>query len=92
MAPTPAPAADAAPAVTAAGLVRRTPVAQRPDETPAGPARAAVTRTNRSPDEVRRMLSRYRSGLDRGRTGGPETSTPDPQPPTTDPRTNGAEE
>jgi hypothetical protein len=27
-----------------------------------------VAKSTRSPDEVRRMLSRYRSGLDRGRT------------------------
>jgi signal transduction histidine kinase len=67
---TAAPPAPAAPAVTAAGLTRRVPKQQAAThttaETTATPARP-VGRSARSPEEVRRMLSRYRSGLDRGR-------------------------
>ena len=49
-------------AVTSAGLVRRRP--KSPDPEPEGDAsRSAV----RSPEEVRQMLSRYRTGLQRGR-------------------------
>jgi signal transduction histidine kinase len=94
VAPAPAPAAapDAAPAVTAAGLVRRTPVNQRNDAAPTGPARPAVTRTTRSPEEVRRMLSRYRSGLDRGRTGGPESPSNESPTPAPESPNHGAEE
>jgi HAMP domain-containing protein len=55
----------APPEVTAAGLVRRVPsaaLASNPiDEAPACQPR-------RSPEEVRAMLSRYRSGLEAGRT------------------------
>ena len=62
---------EAAGAMTAAGLVRRTPkaaVATAADPLVAPPSTARpVARTSRSPEEVRRMLSRYRSGLDRGR-------------------------
>ena len=59
--------------MTAAGLVRRTPkaavaTAVDPLEAPTSTARP-VARSSRSPEEVRRMLSRYRSGLDRGRQG-----------------------
>jgi hypothetical protein len=59
--------------MTAAGLVKRTPKDRT--ATPPDPLAAAAsaprpaTRSSRSPDEVRRMLSRYRSGLDRGRQG-----------------------
>ena len=85
----PAPAAEA-PTVTAAGLVKRTPTARSADQPADAGLQRAVTRTNRSPEEVRRMLSRYRSGLDRGRIGpgdgGPETS------PTNDTPNQGAEE
>jgi signal transduction histidine kinase len=80
----PAPAAPAAPvpgdgpAVTAAGLVKRTPTARSAAPDVDAGASRSVTRTTRSPEEVRRMLSRYRSGLDRGRNdpstaGAPET-------------------
>jgi len=62
------PVADS-PATTASGLVKRTPgggPAATVGDTDSG---RSVARTTRSPEEVRRMLSRYRSGLDRGRTG-----------------------
>jgi hypothetical protein len=78
------------PAVTAAGLVKRTPTARTAGATADAGSQRSVTRTTRSPEEVRRMLSRYRTGLDRGRTGpadgGPETS------PTPDTPNQGAEE
>jgi hypothetical protein len=85
--PTTAPASP--PIVTAAGLTRRVPKQQTathtPVETSAAPARP-VGRSARSPEEVRRMLSRYRSGLDRGRQAdGSEAATgpDDGQPVTT---------
>jgi signal transduction histidine kinase len=56
--------------LTAAGLVRRTPK-QRADNVaggmPGGQAARATTASQRSPEEVRKMLSRYRSGLNKGR-------------------------
>jgi hypothetical protein len=56
---------NAAGAVTAGGLTRRVP---KPTAA-AAPERggAPVSATQRSPEEVRLMLSRYRSGLRRGR-------------------------
>ncbi|MDY7106068.1 MAG: HAMP domain-containing protein [Actinomycetota bacterium] len=60
--------------LTAAGLVRRAPKRQvrGSDDAPAGPlARDRVGPSQRSPEEVRRMLSRYRTGLHRGRTETP---------------------
>ena len=57
-----------APVRTAAGLVKRVPrssAAATPETRPSG--EAPVARTQRSPEEVRAMLSRYRSGLHRGR-------------------------
>jgi hypothetical protein len=92
--PAPAPVADP-PAVTAAGLVKRTPTARTSDQSADSGNQRAVTRTTRSPEEVRRMLSRYRSGLDRGRTGpsdgGPE-SFPTHDTPNHDTPNQGAEE
>ena len=62
-------APSAAPeALTAAGLTRRTPLAARAQEAATVAPTRSASRTTRSPEEVRRMLSRYRSGLDRGRT------------------------
>jgi hypothetical protein len=56
--------------LTAAGLVRRTPK-KRADNAeggmPFGQAPRATTASQRSPEEVRKMLSRYRSGLNKGR-------------------------
>ena len=63
-------AEPAAPTITSAGLVKRTPAARSTAPADAATTRP-VTRTTRSPEEVRRMLSRYRSGLDRGRTNEP---------------------
>lgn len=66
--------------VTSAGLVRRTPKqVDVPEESryapgaapvvPGPPAADAIAPTaNRSPEEVRQMLSRYRAGLHKGRT------------------------
>jgi hypothetical protein len=62
------------PELTAAGLVRRSPKQQlrdlRNDEVPPE-ARAGANQ--RTPEEVRQMLSRYRTGLQRGRTSPPPT-------------------
>jgi hypothetical protein len=69
----PPPTAD----ITAAGLVKRTPKKQSAAAVGTGPLRTANTTqrptssVHRSPEEVRKMLSRYRGGLQRGR-GGPE--------------------
>ena len=59
--------------ITAAGLVKRTP--KKRSETPNFDGQAATSgaqprvtgATQRSPEEVRKMLSRYRSGLNKGR-------------------------
>lgn len=60
--------------LTAAGLVKRTPKKKSADAewTPPNAEAAPVKSTgqsHRSPEEVRKMLSRYRSGLNRGKTG-----------------------
>ena len=57
--------ADVEPEITSAGLVRRTPRprGQSSEASGDGPETGAA----RSPDEVRQMLSRYRSGLRKGR-------------------------
>lgn len=59
--------------ITAAGLVRRTPKRRSEraaDESPVGGTSSTpVSQSQRSPEEIRRMLSRYRSGLNKGRTG-----------------------
>lgn len=68
--------------LTAAGLVRRTPKKKSADAewTPPNAEAAPVKstgQTHRSPEEVRKMLSRYRSGLNRGKSGPtPEKSEP----------------
>jgi signal transduction histidine kinase len=80
----PAPAGRAGPAMTAAGLVRRVPKAASASG-PNGPgggsgdgdARPNIAATRRSPDDVRALLARYRSGLQRGRVG--EVPTTDPE-------------
>jgi hypothetical protein len=67
--PTPAPAAAPTPepATTPTGLVRRrrgtAAEAPRIDDTRTAPSK-------RSPDQVKNMLSRYKTGLERGRTDG----------------------
>jgi len=57
------------------GLTRRV---RRADAAAAGPSNVPVRASQRSPEEVRQMLSRYRSGLQRGRTddGPTESSRP----------------
>jgi signal transduction histidine kinase len=66
-----AEAAKTAAELTAAGLVRRTPKKRSAEAAGGGMPAVAPTRasgqTNRSPEEVRKMLSRYRSGLNKGR-------------------------
>jgi signal transduction histidine kinase len=86
-APTPPPAAEPpaapaeAPQLTAAGLVRRTPKKRAASADQTRPSTLAgartTTQTSRSPEEVRRMLSRYRSGLNRGRSGADPDTTKD---------------
>jgi signal transduction histidine kinase len=82
-APAPAPAAsvEAEPAeaklepggapLTASGLVRRTPKNRSSNAVGGGMPTVAAARatgqSQRSPEEVRKMLSRYRSGLNKGR-------------------------
>jgi signal transduction histidine kinase len=65
--------------LTAAGLVRRTPKKRAATAVGGGMPTAGVTRTtgqtHRSPEEVRKMLSRYRSGLNRGRAGADSNTT-----------------
>ncbi len=71
--------------VTSAGLIRRTPkqidVPEDSKYAPgvtagAAPTAASAPTANRSPEEVRQMLSRYRAGLRKGRT--PESGTDQP--------------
>ena len=74
---------------TAAGLVRRVPKASLPKDTGGGAKRTPKTGgdqpvAERLPDEVRSLLSSYRSGVQRGRADGPNTdqrtTTPQEQP------------
>lgn len=64
--------------LTAAGLIKRTPKKRAPDvdgaQSSAGVSRA-TGQTQRSPEEVRKMLSRYRSGLNKGRGSADSDST-----------------
>jgi signal transduction histidine kinase len=65
--------------LTAAGLVKRTPKKRDEDATGGGMpimASRGTGASQRSPEEVRKMLSRYRSGLNKGR-GGADGSTTD---------------
>ena len=67
-----APAEDEAPALTAAGLVKRTPKKRSEAAVGGGSITAANQQqvpsgqSSRSPEEIRKMLSRYRSGLNKG--------------------------
>jgi hypothetical protein len=65
--------------LTAAGLVKRTPKKKSEDATGGGmpvmAARTTASGSQRSPEEVRKMLSRYRSGLNKGRGGADDGST-----------------
>jgi hypothetical protein len=74
------PKAEEPAELTAAGLVKRTPKKKSDDAVGGGmPVMAARATANnqRSPEEVRKMLSRYRSGLNKGR-GGADGSSSDP--------------
>jgi hypothetical protein len=73
------------PQVTSAGLIRRTPKQiDVPEESKYSPGSNATASSsspiapaaNRSPDEVRQMLSRYRAGLRKGRAPEPGTDQP----------------
>ncbi len=67
-----APPANGAPAAKAApgGLTKRVPRSAGGERAvPGGESTRAATTTRRSPDEVRSMLSNYRSGMQRGRSG-----------------------
>ena len=68
----PRPAATR-PAATHSGLAKRLPNREAIDEdayaTDGGGSRLPITAGRRSPEEVRTMLARYRTGLQRGRTG-----------------------
>lgn len=82
--PTPPPAETAAGAgsdagVTAAGLVKRVPRASTPSDTGerAEVGSVSVAASQRSPEEVRAMLSRYRSGLRKETTPGQSPSGSD---------------
>ncbi len=76
---------DEAPAkpdpLTAAGLVKRTPKKRGTDSSgavmAAGSASRSTGQTQRSPEEVRKMLSRYRSGLNKGRGAADSDTTTD---------------
>ena len=64
--------------LTAAGLVRRTPKKRSEDASGGGMPMMATRATGasqRSPEEVRKMLSRYRSGLNKGRGGADENTS-----------------
>jgi signal transduction histidine kinase len=80
----PAASEPAEPDVTAAGLVRRVPRAYSPGdpgaERPSTESATSVAASQRSPEEVRAMLSRYRTGLQRAaQTGdGPGSSSSGP--------------
>ena len=61
---------------SASGLTKRVPRAAGGERAvPGGEATRAATTTRRSPDEVRSMLSNYRSGMQRGRSGDDATPT-----------------
>ncbi len=74
--------ADDVAELTAAGLVKRTPKKRSADATGGGMpvmAARATGASQRSPEEVRKMLSRYRSGLNKGRgsADGSDTEAPE---------------
>jgi hypothetical protein len=73
-----APVEDAPGELTAAGLVKRTPKKRSEDATGGAMSMSAARGTGasqRSPEEVRKMLSRYRSGLNKGRGGADGTTS-----------------
>ncbi|MGH9179312.1 MAG: hypothetical protein ACRD0N_12265, partial [Acidimicrobiales bacterium] len=69
---------------TANGLVRRVPKASLPPEIDRAPAPAPTnspssSAADRLPEEVRSLLSSYRSGVQRGRQTGVDDQSPDTQ-------------
>lgn len=70
--------------LTSAGLIRRTPKQvdvpeeskYAPGANPAAQSAPTTPAANRSPDEVRQMLSRYRAGLRKGRAPEPGADQP----------------
>jgi hypothetical protein len=62
--------------LTAAGLVRRSPKQQIRDLTATPPTTGRTVGSQRTPEEVRRMLSRYRTGLQRGRVNAQQGAAP----------------
>jgi signal transduction histidine kinase len=74
-----APPEPATPEVTSAGLVRRVPRAYSPGdpgaERPTTESTTSVAASQRSPEEVRAMLSRYRTGLQRATQPGDGTGS-----------------
>jgi signal transduction histidine kinase len=74
--------AEVIPPLTAAGLVQRTPKKRSEEATGGGMSVLAARTTGasqRSPEEVRKMLSRYRSGLNKGRGDADGSSTDSPE-------------
>ena len=70
-APAAAPAPEPADATTKSGLTRRKRSASAGEAVDLDADRAAPSQ--RSPDQVRNMLSRYKTGLEKGRTGSSRT-------------------
>ncbi|MCC5953536.1 MAG: nitrate- and nitrite sensing domain-containing protein [Acidimicrobiia bacterium] len=72
-APAEAEAQPDAPPITAAGLVKRTPKKRAAEPEPGSMAAMAAApssgQSQRSPEEIRKMLSRYRTGLNKARGG-----------------------
>ena len=67
-----APQPEAASPAALEGLARRSPKAVTATPSTNGSSSPGVSSTSRSPEEVRQMLSRYRSGLRRGQTTDPD--------------------
>lgn len=66
------------PAATAGGLTKRVPRSEGAKRAvPGGDGSRSTTQNRRSPDEVRSMLSRYRSGMQQGRTDDENPKTPE---------------
>lgn len=79
--PTDVPAPESATVATSSGLTKRVPRAAGGQRAvPGGDGERSATQNRRSPDEVRSMLSRYRSGMQKGRDTDDQT-TPDGQSP-----------
>ena len=66
------------PTTTRAGLAKRQPKAVAQPATPA-PEAPSMLASNRSPEEVRSLLSRYRASLDQARAGEAPPASPAPE-------------